>query len=87
MGIPSDRFALMVAVAVVGLVSASVGSEFGAGALLRVLGFYVILGLTLEVLERLWPDTLPEWLVVGLFWVPTIAILGATFGLWSLPLL
>jgi hypothetical protein len=77
----------MVAVAVVGVVSALVWSNLGTVALLLVLGFYAFLGLTLEVVDRLWPDTLPEWLVVGLFWVPTILILGATLGLWSAPLL
>jgi hypothetical protein len=77
----------MVVVAIVGVVSVLVGSEFGTGALLRVLGFYLILGLTLEVADWVWRDSLPGWLVIGLFWVPTIAILGATFGLWSLPLL
>ena len=87
MGIPSDTFGLMVVVAIVGVVSALVGSEFGTGALLRVLGFYLILGLTLEVADRVWHDTLPAWLVIGLFWLPTIAILGATFGLWSVPFL
>lgn len=87
MGIPSDTFGMMVVVAIVGVVSILVGSEFGTDALLRVLGFYLILGVTLEVADRFWHDDLPAWLVIGLFWVPTIAILGATFGLWTLPLL
>jgi hypothetical protein len=81
MGIPSDTFALMVAVAIAGVVSALVWSNLGTVALLLVLGFYALFSLASEVVERLCPETLAEWLVIGMFWVPTLLFLVAALGM------